>query len=415
MSRASVVCCVVKLRNLTFKSLLAILIADALDFAEDASSVDIPSIPSKQAKPTRLPANTFAVNVDMREMELLLVFVVEFATGAGIVMASSWLLTMSEVTAVLYWFYEYVFVVMAIGFAVVWTVLIYNPSNVLVTLLCMQGVSVIGHTCILCTVVLFFLLFSALSYDNDKTRWIHASFLEPAFQYQSLELVQVVQLVASLAFVAIMLVGFVFLRAQFLVTLKSSFDAVTTNTQSTREASMQFVRRLALQLQNFSIAPYLRFACMFNVVFQEYLLNVLHRVCDDLGECRFNVAVIPVPSNSDIMVLFVIYSLCFLVLECLIVYHKIKLEHPLTQHDTTPFSLGFIFVVHVAALAFLVFFYLPEQYAATSLFNTILWLAATVWYAFEIVPLYWVQTCDATTPSTPSSTPSSTQHRKKNL
>ena len=374
-----------------------------MDFAQDVSSIDVPS--STVSTTNQAKTNQLSASVDMKLMEILMVFVIEFATGAGIAMASSWLLTMSEITAVLYWFYEYVLVSLALGFAIVWTVLLYKPSDVLIMLFSMQSVSVIGHTCILFSIILFFILFSALSYDNDKTKWIHASFLEPAFQYQTLELVQLLQLVTSFAFVVVMLVGFVFVRAQFVAALKSLCDEA----QRSRNSSMKLIHELAFSLQNFSLAPYLRFACLFNVVLQEYLVNVLHRVCDELGECKFNVSVIPVPGNSDIMVLFVIYTLVFLVFECILVYQKINLRRAHTPHDTTPFVVGFIAFVHVFALGFLIFFYLPEYFSGTALFNTILWLASIVWYALEIIPLYAEQKCDATTDTTTK------QKQKKNL
>ena len=312
---------------------------------------------------------------------------------------------MSEITAVLYWFYEYALVSLALGFTIVWTVLLYKPSHLLIILFSMQSVSVIGHTCILFSIILFFMLFSALSYDNDKTKWIHASFLEPAFQYQTLELVQLLQLVTSFAFVVVMLVGFVFVRAQFVVALKTVCDAA----QQSRNPSMKLKHELSFNLQNFSLAPYLRFACLFNVVFQEYLVNVLKRVCDEQGGCKFNVAVIPVPGNSDIMVLFVIYTLIFLVLECVLVHQKINCRRTSIPHDTTPFVLGFIVAVHVSALGFLVFFYLPEYFSGMDLFNTMLWLASVVWYALEILPLYAQQKCDTSTNTT------TRQQHKKNL
>ena len=65
-----------------------LLIADAVDFAKDVQDVSPIDVLSPAARTTIHPPLLFA-SVDMKLMEILMVFVIEFATGACVAMASS--------------------------------------------------------------------------------------------------------------------------------------------------------------------------------------------------------------------------------------------------------------------------------------------------------------------------------------
>lgn len=361
------------------RKLVSNLIADALDFAASANERDVRPIQSMPRK--QITATQF----NMQSMEMLLVLTIEFGTGAGIALVSSWLLTASETTAVLYWFYEYVFAAIALLFVGLWLTMTYASSQTNNMLLACETASVIGHNCILCSVIVLFVGFAAIAYEADETRWIHAALLEPAFQFQSLELIHALQLIATSAFVTIMLIGFVFVRSQFISILTPVLQQITPQDN--------FNYYLSQTLKNFSFSPYLRFWCVFNILLQEYLLNVLHRVCDDLIDCKFNTAVIPVPGNSDVIIMFVIYALCCLVLECLSYYYKNGMSRPQKQHDTTPFVLGTLVLIHLSLLAFLTYLYLPSYFVQTSTFNTVLFFLSVAWTLFDVVPLYFVERC----------------------
>lgn len=369
--------------QLTYKKYLTNLIADALDFAgsKDGNLDVFEPKQQLQKKPTPFEGNP-------QRMEILLVLTIEFLTGAGVVLATSWLLTASDITAVLYWFYEYVFGIIALLFLVLWLTLTYNASQIQAVLLSAQAVSVLGHNCILCSVVVLYIGFAVMGYEADESRWIMAALLEPGFQYQSLELIHAIQFIATTAFVVIMLIGFVFVRAQFISAIQPILQDIEIHN------TLHFC--VAQTLNKFSFAVYLRFWCVFNVIFQEYLLNVLSRVCDDLVECKFNVAIIPVPGNSDIMVMFAIYCLCFVILECLVKYNKNHMTANKNPHDTTPFVLGTVSAFHLLILAFFTYFYLPKYIIHTETFNTILFLLAFAATLTEIVPHFMFDTCQQT-------------------